>query len=103
MENNQTDPNKKGTQANQRPNEDPNRKQPEQKGPAEKKAETDPEVPNLNVKKTGNPDDVRMNRDAGKENEDIDTKGVVEENDTHHEEKTDPDSQNKERSNKVTM
>lgn len=104
MENNQTDPNRTSTQPNQRPNEDANRKQPEQKGPADKKAEMDPEVPNPGVRKNDNPNDVRMNRDMGKEKDERDTTEDAEDNDMDDKgKKSDRDSQDKERSNKVTM
>jgi len=104
MENNRRDPNRTDTQANQRPNDDANRKQPEQKGSADKKAEMDPEVPNVDFKKNENPNDVRMNRDTGKEKDERDTTEDADDNDMDDKgKKSDPDSQDKERSNKVTM
>jgi hypothetical protein len=103
MENNQPGLNKTGTPTNQRPNEAPDRQQPEEKAPAIKKAEIDPEVPNPALKKNENPDNLRMNRDTAKENEKVDATEDVKENDTDAEEKSDPDSKDKERSNIVTM
>ncbi len=104
MENKQTDQDKAGTMTTQKTNEDFNKKQPDPKDPNEKKAETDPEVPNLDVPKKGNPDDVRMNNEAGKENDDSDATEDVEDNGPDEEgKKSETDSQEKVRTNEVTM
>ncbi len=111
MENKQTDQGKAGTMTTQKTNEDFNKKQPDLKDPNEKKAETDPEVPNLDVPKKGNPDDVRMNNDAGKENEvkkpeiiDEDATEDVEDNGPDDDGKnSDSDRKEKVRTNEVTM
>ena len=104
MENKQTDQGKAGTMTTQKTNEDFNKKQPDSKDPNEKKAETDPEVPNLDVPKKGNPDDVRMNNEAGKENDDSDATEDVEDNGPDEEgKKSETDSQEKVRTNEVTM
>lgn len=104
MENKQTDPGKAGTMTAQKTNEDFNKKQPDLKDPNEKKAETDPEVPNLDVPKKGNPDDVRMKNDAGKENDDSDATEDVEDNGPDDEgKKSETDSKEKVRANEVTM
>ena len=104
MENKQTDPGKAGTMTTQKTNEDFNKKQPDLKDPNEKKAETDPEVPNLDVTKKGKPDDVRMNNEAGKENDDSDATEDVEDNGPDEEgKKSEAESKEKVRTNEVTM
>ena len=96
MENNQTDPNKTGTMTTQKTNEDFNKKQPDPKDPNEKKAELDPEVPNLDVPKKGEPDDIKMGKKDKTEDVKDNTLDVKAEN-------SDAEAQRKESIPKVSL
>ena len=63
------DQNKTGTATIQKTNEDFNKKQPDLNDPNESKGNINPEVPNPGIKKKENPDDIRMNRDANKDDD----------------------------------